>query len=98
MREDGDVLAVPRPVDHVAGFHSEEQRELFRAFAIGQGFDVVDEKETDDEAISRPFLIRLNKTHALDPVGVEHNVIRLFVKVRELGGDYGGWVTSVIKA
>ncbi|MEZ4459794.1 MAG: hypothetical protein R3E66_08695 [bacterium] len=40
----------------------------------------------------------MNKTHALDPVGVEHNVIRLFVKVRELGGDYGGWVTSVVKA
>lgn len=97
MQEDGDLLTAARPVDHVAAFHSAEQRKAFRTFALDEGFDVVDERDSEDESLTRPFLIRVQKLHALDPVGIEHNVVRLFAKIREQGGEYGGWVAEVMR-
>lgn len=97
MHEDGDVLAAARAVDHVAAFHSAEQRKLFVTFAQDLGFDVLEEKDSEDDSLTRPFVIRIQKMHALDAAGIENNVVKVFSRVRELGGEYGGWVAGVMR-
>jgi len=98
MESDGDMLSAPRPVDHMAGFLSVESRAEFKKFVFDLGYELVDERDSADDTLDRPFILRVKRTHALDPVGVEHNIVRLFLKVRELGGEYGGWIAQPVVA
>lgn len=94
LRRDGDNLAKPREVEHVAFFSRMEQAAAYIGAIQTRGFDArVDDPEAGEEFVR----VRVRRQ---DPVELEH--IRsvssyLDETARAHGGTYDGWETPVVR-
>jgi regulator of RNase E activity RraB len=93
LEEKGDVLRLPRRVDHWAYFPTADSRNAFVGDVAREGFVV--EQTIDDANGNVKFNARV---HRVDPVELEHihDVVMLLVGLAEKhDGDYDGWETSL---
>jgi uncharacterized protein (TIGR01619 family) len=88
----GDVLTIPREVQHWASFRSEQSRALFREAARGAGYGIVGETESEGEF---PFGISVTRTQSIEQKLIDETVIELLRLCRTFNGDYEGWETQV---
>jgi len=89
----GDVLTVPREVQHWLYFRSEQSCALFRDAAIAAGFKVVSEPSSKGDL---PFGIVLARTQSVEQESIDRTVIELLHLSRRFDGDYDGWETPVV--
>jgi regulator of RNase E activity RraB len=90
--EQGDVLTVPREVQHWISFRSEQSRALFREAAAGAGYGIVGDHESDG-AFS--FGISITRTQSIERKLIDQTVIELLRLCSTFNGDYEGWETQV---
>jgi len=89
----GDVLTVPREIQHWMSFRSEQSRALFREAATGAGYGITGEHESDGEF---PFGISITRTQSIEQQLIDQTVIELLRLCGTFNGDYEGWETPVI--
>jgi regulator of RNase E activity RraB len=93
MRQGGDRIEVPRPIDHTVYFRSVEARERFAKAVAAIGFEA--DAATDGDGHLRFGLIVRRR----DPVTLEHIhavVCELIKKAEEVGGQYDGWGAPLV--
>jgi hypothetical protein len=93
LEKRGDVLTVPREVQHWMSFRSEESRALFREAAAGTGYGIVGETHSDGEF---PFGISVTLTQPIEQKLIDQTVIELLRLCRNFNGAYEGWETQVV--
>ena len=91
--ERGDVLTVPRKVQHWMSFRSEQSRALFREAATGAGYGIVGEYDSDREF---SFGISITRTQSIERDLIDQTVIELLRLCAAFDGDYEGWETPVV--
>lgn len=93
LQEKGDVLTVPREVQHWMYFGSEQSRARFRDAAIAAGFRVISESTSEGDL---PFGIVVARTQSIEQESIDRTVIELLRLSRRFDGDYDGWETPVV--
>ena len=89
----GDVLTVPREVQHWMYFPSEPSRALFRDAATAAGFRIVSESESKGQL---PFCISVARTQSIEQRSIDRTVIELLNLSQRFDGEYDGWETPVV--
>jgi uncharacterized protein (TIGR01619 family) len=96
--ERGDVLTVPRQVQHWMYFSSAEARTGFRNLAAIAGFstfvDLNPAQGRSEDGL--PFGLRISHRQAIEQALIDKTVIELFRLTRRFAGEYDGWETRVI--
>ena len=95
LAEEGNLEHVPRDIDHWLYFSTNASRKEAKARAIKQGF-VVRSESTDSES-DFPHGLQLCRSDKTDPQTIDEVVFSLFSLCHELGGNYDGWETEVIR-
>lgn len=95
LRAQGDNLARKRPVDHLIYFKNESDIERFLTSIAGQGFEVVAREPTSEGEYK--FTVLLRRDDAVDLQSVDDYVLYLWQKANEVGGDYDGWGSTLVK-
>jgi uncharacterized protein (TIGR01619 family) len=89
----GDVLTVPREVQHWMSFRSEQSRGLFREAVTTAGYGIMGETLSDGEF---PFGISVTRTQSIEQKVIDQTVIELLRLCHTFNGDYEGWETPVV--
>jgi regulator of RNase E activity RraB len=97
LQKHGDSLKKTRPVSHWAYFKSPQDRNKFIAKAVGAGFKVAGQSESDNSEIQRPYGITLERTDRVDWDSINEATLALVRLAKEVHGDYDGWETSIEK-
>jgi hypothetical protein len=94
LREAGDPLDTPRPIEHWAYFPDGAARDAFVA-AVGAGFSAVEpfEAEGGDDR----FGVKLSHVGLPDYHSINATTLRLARAAREVDGSYDGWETEVCR-
>lgn len=93
MRQGGDRIDVPRPIDHTVYFRSVEARETFMRSVRALGFE--SDVATDGDGHLRFGLVVRRR----DPVTLEHIhavACELIEQAEEAGGQYDGWGAPLV--
>jgi uncharacterized protein (TIGR01619 family) len=93
LKAKGDVLTVPREVQHWMYFRSEPSRALFRDAATAAGFRIVSESESKEKL---PFGITVARTQSIEQRSIDRTVIELLNLSQRFDGKYDGWETPVV--
>jgi regulator of RNase E activity RraB len=97
LRELGDSLSAPRPVDHTLYFSSAESRAAFIGLALEAGFERVSEFEKSPQTGGAMYRVALQKTSHIDLMTINEVVWQLMDLAAPHGGEYDGWGTLVQK-
>ena len=97
LQEQGDPLEKKRPVYHWAYFSNEVSRGQFVAGVEDLGFNVTNEDTVDELDCSHPLGVSFERIDNVDLDSINRVTIELYELADALGGDYGGWETSVEK-
>ena len=92
LEEKGDVLTIPRPVDHMLYFPTRKARRKFEKAIDPLGFEVLGrgrEKKSGDEAL--PFSLNIVREDTVDLESIHSVVMELKKSAEAVGGDYDGW-------
>jgi hypothetical protein len=95
LEENGDSLAQSRRVDHWAYFDSAEARDAFAEWVVAQGYQIG--KDCLPSEKSPQHGVQFFHSCAPRPFAINEHTAALRAKAAELGGDYDGWETAVIK-
>jgi hypothetical protein len=94
LKNDGDDHGVERDVDHWIDFDDSGAAAQYRDWAVGFGFEEV----RPIELVKGRFSVRL-KHHGRMLLGdISGMTIPLALKAKEMGGDYDGWETPVMRS
>jgi len=94
LREHGDPLTVPRPVDHLALFDDEEAARGFAATVGNQGFEVGEVTREDDES---DWSVPFQRVHAVDLAAANDMSYGLVRLCQEFMGQYDGWGCPIVR-
>ena len=89
----GDVLTIPREVQHWVSFRTQQSRASFREAARVAGYVIVGETESEGEF---SFGMSVTRTQSIEQKLIDQTVIELLRLCRSLNGDYEGWETQVV--
>jgi hypothetical protein len=89
LKEQGDVLVSPRPVDHYVRFDDAAKRDAFVAAVAREGF-------TAEEA--EPTVAHVTRNDAIDLDHIHDVVMVLIDAATPLGGRYERWESAIIGA
>jgi hypothetical protein len=95
LRDAGDPLTEPRKIDHVACFRSAESRATFVTWAAAAGYAIGATR--DYPSSEAGFTVEFHHTGVPDLDGINPHSVGLRRKVHELGGDYDGWGSPVVR-
>lgn len=93
--ENGDSLVSKRRVDHWAYFPDEEKRNRFLGFVKSKGFAVEGARHTPDN--TNPYSLQFYRDDKVDQESVDEYTVELWQFANDIGGDYDGWETLVIR-
>ncbi len=93
LEENGDVLTEPREIEHLAYFPTRGAMEAFIEWLGENGFDVMDA----DAGGEGRFAVEFSKVSAIEIDAIYEQTCGATVAAEELGGEYDGWQTRVIK-
>ena len=93
LRKQGDNCKASRLIDHYAYFSTPETRASYREFIVSRGYQVKleDVSATDDGRV----VIIFCKLQA--PIAIDNETVLLEDHATQLGGEYDGWETEVIR-
>ncbi len=96
LRQAGDNLRDPHKMEHFLYFADKQSREKFTNYARAEGF-AIERQMKYDRNWQLPFELRIYKTQMVDIESVNKTTKALRKMAKELGGQYDGWQTAVIK-
>lgn len=88
----GDVLTIPREVQHWMYFPSNVSREQFRESAKAAGFVISSEFTSDGDL---PFAITVTRTQSIEQKFIDATVLELLDLSLRFDGSYDGWETPI---
>ena len=91
LKEKGDINSVSRQVAHWAYFPERESAQQFADWARESAYEVNAIAATDDNKT----VVRFARKGTMELEDITHHTIAINRKVRELGGDYDGWETTI---
>ena len=91
LKEKGDINSVSRQVAHWAYFPERESAQQFADWARESAYEVNAIAATDDNKT----VVRFAREGTMELEDITHHTIAINRKVRELGGDYDGWETTI---
>jgi hypothetical protein len=92
LKEEGDILATPRDVEHYVSFELPTQKNRFLNTLELEGFSVKDEIDSQEFANG----VALVKNHAVTSQEVKEVVEELFRALKKSQGYYEGWSTTLV--
>ena len=95
LQQRGDRLDRERPIEHTAYFAKAPARDAFVREATGLGFGVVAMIEPEEKGDH--FGIRVSGLGVPSHAQIDALTLPLFLAASELGGEYDGWDTDVVK-
>ena len=93
LEEEGDILEIPRSVEHYISFDTPTQKERFIEELDQENFLFKDEINSDEFENGLALL----KEHAVTQAAVKVVVEELFALMKETNGYYEGWSTTLAK-
>ncbi|SFV69699.1 Conserved uncharacterized cytosolic protein, putative [hydrothermal vent metagenome] len=93
LEEEGDVLEMPRIVEHYVSFDTPTQKERFLDALMQESFQFKDEISSEEFENG----IALTKEHAVTEEVLKAVVEELFVMIKSQNGYYEGWSTTLVK-
>src|SRR6185312_14781750 len=93
LAEKGDVLTVPREVQHWLYFRTAQSRALFKDAAAAAGFQVMPDFDSQDEL---PFGITVIRIQSIEQNSIDDTVVQLLTLAERFDGEYDGWETPVV--
>jgi len=93
LEEEGDVLDMPRIVEHYVSFDTPTQKERFLDALTQESFQFKDEISSEEFENG----IALTKEHAVTEEVLKAVVEELFVMIKSQNGYYEGWSTTLVK-
>jgi uncharacterized protein (TIGR01619 family) len=97
LTANGDDLSLPREVDHVFYFPSENSREQFLAQVENEGFRA-EKFAAETPHAEFGFGLKLIRSDSVRLDLIDPLVIDLFLRAQTCGGEYDGWGCSVVRA
>lgn len=95
MRQNGDALERPRPVEHQLRFRTRVGRDQFvRLPGMGE-FTILEWPDLPDEGSEFPFSLRIQGAGTPDYRYIEQVIMPMRTKALELRGKYTGWYSDV---
>lgn len=107
LREAGDAVEIPREVDHMAYFRTEDGRSRFLAEATSRGYELGDEGDADEgetnesdgnEEDEYPYAAALKRTHAVDLDTAFQHSGELCELALDHDGIYDGWGCMIVES
>ena len=95
LRSKGDVLTVPREVDHYIYFKKEEMKNSFLAEAKKLDYKVTSERIDENQKVY-PLSVRLTKNLPVTYNDVLDYTSVLYDLAEQYDGNYDGWETKLI--
>jgi hypothetical protein len=89
-------LTQAREIGHCAYFSTEQARSTFVARAAELGYQL--KQVADLDKSDRRYRVELSRVDIPSLKSIDGITLPLYTLARELGGDYDGWGTVVIKA
>ena len=96
LRDNGDPLTEPRPVDHYAYFPSEEDRRRFIE-ALRARFNDIESVASKSER-SGEFGVRIQHVNVPHYAAMNEFTVLLTREAKRCNGEYDGWETKILKA
>ena len=94
LQEEEEDLTIVRPVEHYVTFETPTQKSRFINTLDLEGFSFKDELDSDEFEHG----VALVKEHAVTSAEVKKVVDALYKKVKEDGGFYEGWSTTLVSS
>jgi uncharacterized protein (TIGR01619 family) len=95
--EQGDRLDVPRRVDHWAYFPDEESRSKFADHVKKGNFSIEPFQPPIEPDSKMPYGIKFYRDDKVDHQSVDDYILPLWQAAKDLGGEYDGWETFIVK-
>jgi len=95
LQKNGDPLTRPRQIDHWAYFDTALARDTFVSRAANLGFRLANKIEP--AAAGNNFGARISQVAIPSFDAIDGITLPLFELAKELGGEYDGWETEVIR-
>ncbi len=95
LEENGDPLTQPRRVDHWAYFEDAATRDAFSEWVQANGYEV--EKTSPPSEEIPQYGVQFFHSCVPQAMKINEHTVALQAKARELGGEYDGWETSVVR-
>ena len=92
--EHGDLLEVPRRVDHYAFFADEDSRNSFVSLVVPEGFSLATHLDPTDGPL--PYGVQIYRTDSVNLDAIHQVVLFLFSTADLDDGLYQGWETTVV--
>lgn len=92
LKEAGDTLETPRRVDHWLYFPSVEALQQCKTAISTLNYQIEEESEQDGE-----WCLQIYRDDSVESVVIDAATLELFRLAREVGGNYDGWETFVVK-
>jgi hypothetical protein len=96
LRQEGDALKAPRPIEHLLRFKSKTSRDQFLRQSDMNGLTITSIPDLPEESEELPFTLRLREIAIPDYRYIETRIIPLKVKSRAFNGRYAGWVCDPV--
>ena len=96
LRDEGDQLESQREICHWIYFTSADTRSSYQTKAEQLGYSFYDQTDPDEERDN--YGLVLAREDAADYASINEATLTLFDLAEELGGEYDGWETPVVKA
>lgn len=97
LRQEGDPLKVPRPIEHLIRFKTRTSRDQFLRQTPISGLTIAALPEMPEETETLPFPVRLRDIAIPDYRYIEEKIIPLKLKARAFNGRYVGWVCDPLQ-
>lgn len=95
-KERGDAITQARQIDHWIYFDTEPAAQPFIAWAKEEGYTFQPEYSEPDEENER-YCVRICHHGTLELHDLTHHTLSLTHKAEELGGEYDGWETPIVR-
>jgi hypothetical protein len=97
LRQSGDALERPRPVEHQLRFKTRVARDQFLRLPGMGDFSIIDLPELPEERTEFPFSIKMQSLGIPDYRYIDQVVMSLRIKALELKGKYEGWYCDTLR-
>lgn len=97
LRQNGDALEKPRPVEHQLRFRTRVTRDQFLRLPGMGAFRILELPELPEDGAEFPFSLRIQGTGTPDYQYIEQVVMPMRTKALELKAKYTGWYCDVLR-
>ena len=97
LSQHGDLLTVPRPVEHWMNFKTQYDREAYWNAVNAKGFELLEMVTDKENEEGYPFSLHITRDDKVDYDSIDECVLPLWGLAKEHNGNYDGWETGIVQ-